>query len=504
MNESGSMLMMDVIGGAGIGAKDDSIIDFTGSLGVSVSAGVGERVSSSGGSSLAAEAVAMASGGTLGDLATDAETALDVMVTGSASMGNGVSVILVSSVSARQTSIFDSSALLILSYGAIFATGLVGNLLVILTLTRNQRGKVATNVFLLNLAVSDLLLGVFCMPVTLSGVLLRNFVFGEIMCKVIPYLQGVTVAVNAWTLVMISIERYYAVCEPLKSRGWYASSHAWHCVFVIWVFALTAMLPVFLLNRLQPTGKEIKIMGPRGDIGVMSHKSNEGMIEREPRLIVKWCRVAAPEESSESLPGHGVKIPPAEPTATQPLPTVATHDPDSSPVVDAKSPTAQCPVSASSTHREEIIRYLRTNNHEQRMAVRRKVIRMMFVVVLEFFVCWTPIYVVNTIASFSKDLLTPLGGVGISLLHLLSYVSSCCNPITYCFMNKNFRREFKRSIRCCDPKYLSKCSSFRSPRSRGRDIRSTPSRRGARIELPRQRRRAICASRRINNSLTDL
>lgn len=134
--------MMDVIGGAGIGAKDDSIIDFTGSLGVSVSAGVGERVSSSGGSSLAAEAVAMASGGTLGDLATDAETALDVMVTGSASMGNGVSVILVSSVSARQTSIFDSSALLILSYGAIFATGLVGNLLVILTLTRNQRGKV--------------------------------------------------------------------------------------------------------------------------------------------------------------------------------------------------------------------------------------------------------------------------------------------------------------------------------------------------------------------------
>lgn len=81
---------------------------------------------------------------------------------------------------------------------------------------------------------------------------------------------------------------------------------------------------------------EIKIMGPRGDIGVMSHKSNEGMIEREPRLIVKWCRVAAPEESSESLPGHGVKIPPAEPMATQPLPTVATHDPDSSPVVDAK------------------------------------------------------------------------------------------------------------------------------------------------------------------------
>lgn len=66
-------------------------------------------------------------------------TLLDEMA---GTVSDGVSVILVSSVSARQTSIFDSSALLILSYGTIFATGLVGNLLVILTLTRNQRGKV--------------------------------------------------------------------------------------------------------------------------------------------------------------------------------------------------------------------------------------------------------------------------------------------------------------------------------------------------------------------------
>lgn len=66
-------------------------------------------------------------------------------------VSDGVSVILVSSVSARQTSIFDSSALLILSYGTIFATGLVGNLLVILTLTRNQRGKVSRSIeYLMN------------------------------------------------------------------------------------------------------------------------------------------------------------------------------------------------------------------------------------------------------------------------------------------------------------------------------------------------------------------
>lgn len=39
-------------------------------------------------------------------------------------------------------------------------------------------------------AVSDLLLGVFCMPFTLVGQMLRNFIFGRIMCKIIPYFQG--------------------------------------------------------------------------------------------------------------------------------------------------------------------------------------------------------------------------------------------------------------------------------------------------------------------------
>lgn len=75
-------------------------------------------------------------------------------------------------------------------YALIFLSGLIGNVLVILTLARNRRLRIVTNVFLLNLAVSDLLLGVFCMPITLVGTLLREFVFGQVMCKIISYIQG--------------------------------------------------------------------------------------------------------------------------------------------------------------------------------------------------------------------------------------------------------------------------------------------------------------------------
>lgn len=75
-------------------------------------------------------------------------------------------------------------------YATILLLAVIGNCLVILTLVQNRRMRTITNVFLLNLAVSDILLGVLCMPFTLIGTLLRDFVFGEFMCKIIPFLQG--------------------------------------------------------------------------------------------------------------------------------------------------------------------------------------------------------------------------------------------------------------------------------------------------------------------------
>lgn len=75
-------------------------------------------------------------------------------------------------------------------YLIIFLLAVVGNVLVILTLVHNKRMRTVTNLFLLNLAISDLLLGIFCMPFTLVGMLLRDFIFGELMCKLLPYLQG--------------------------------------------------------------------------------------------------------------------------------------------------------------------------------------------------------------------------------------------------------------------------------------------------------------------------
>lgn len=62
--------------------------------------------------------------------------------------------------------------------------------------------------------------------------------------------------VSCFTLVAISLERYFAICRPLQSRRWQTLSHSYRTIVVTWVFAFIAMVPIAVytkLNRL-PSG----------------------------------------------------------------------------------------------------------------------------------------------------------------------------------------------------------------------------------------------------------
>lgn len=92
---------------------------------------------------------------------------------------------------------------------------------------------------------------------------------------------------------------------------------------------------------------------------------------------------------------------------------------------------------------------LRRTNAERSLLNKKRVIKMLFAVVLEFFICWTPLYIINTIVLFEQSIIyNNLGYTAISFFQLLAYTSSCCNPITYCFMNYGFRKSFMNLFRC--------------------------------------------------------
>uniref|UniRef100_A0AAQ5ZJF9 G-protein coupled receptors family 1 profile domain-containing protein n=1 Tax=Amphiprion ocellaris TaxID=80972 RepID=A0AAQ5ZJF9_AMPOC len=84
----------------------------------------------------------------------------------------------------------EGHTLRILLYCLIFFLSVFGNLLIIVVLTVNKRMRTVTNTFLLSLAVSDLMMAIFCMPFTLIPSILKDFIFGAAMCKIVSYLMG--------------------------------------------------------------------------------------------------------------------------------------------------------------------------------------------------------------------------------------------------------------------------------------------------------------------------
>lgn len=110
--------------------------------------------------------------------------------------------------------------------------------------------------------------------------------------------------------------------------------------------------------------------------------------------------------------------------------------------------TGSVPSSSSSTSKPMVGRVCSSSSTSNLMA-KKRVIRMLLVIVFLFFLCWTPIFVVNAWQAFDRRSAHRLTGAPISFIHLLSYTSACVNPIIYCFMNKRFRQGMLATFSCC-------------------------------------------------------
>ncbi|MEQ2226195.1 hypothetical protein ILYODFUR_025068 [Ilyodon furcidens] len=105
--------------------------------------------------------------------------------------------------------------------------------------------------------------------------------------------------------------------------------------------------------------------------------------------------------------------------------------------------------SAEATSKPMAGRVCGSSNSTSNLMAKKRVIRMLLVIVFLFFLCWTPIFVVNAWQAFDKRSAYRLTGAPISFIHLLSYTSACVNPIIYCFMNKRFRQGILATFTCC-------------------------------------------------------
>ncbi|CAB4066560.1 HCRTR2 [Lepeophtheirus salmonis] len=98
----------------------------------------------------------------------------------------------------------------------VFICGIIGNALVFIAVTTTKSMQSVTNIFIVNLAMADMLVMIFCVPPTVIWDVTNTWIFGSLMCRIVLYIQDISVSVSVLTLTFIAYDRYYAICRPLQ------------------------------------------------------------------------------------------------------------------------------------------------------------------------------------------------------------------------------------------------------------------------------------------------
>ncbi|XP_038577878.1 trace amine-associated receptor 13c-like [Micropterus salmoides] len=127
------------------------------------------------------------------------------------------------------------------------------NLLVIISISHFRQLHTPTNLLLLSLAVSDFLQGLLLMP---FQILLTEpcWLLGDLVCTLCYLINFINVSSSAVTMVLISVDRYVAICYPLHYPTKITTNRVQICVCLCWGFAVFYNV-FFLYDNLKQPGK---------------------------------------------------------------------------------------------------------------------------------------------------------------------------------------------------------------------------------------------------------
>ncbi|XP_066143019.1 orexin receptor type 2-like [Euwallacea fornicatus] len=302
---------------------------------------------------------------------------------------------------------------LIACHGVVFIVGVFGNILVCVAVYRNPSMRTVTNYFIVNLAVADALVILFCLPFSVMWDVTSTWWFGTAMCKFVLHFQSVSVTVSILTLTYISIDRWYAFCYPLSFRTTTAKAQGAICI--IWILSTVCQIPETYSLRTVPY--------------------------QDFEIYLTQC-----------VPAWGQKIDKiyfiVKTIIFFVLPLIFMSVAYTKIVMILwRSNNDQRPAGSNRSGENTFSMNMNTSTEGQ-LKSRRKAAKMLVSVVLVFALCLTPLHFMNII----KDSLdhTQVNRALFLLCHWLLYANSAVNPLIYNFMSGKFRREFKSAFYQCN------------------------------------------------------
>lgn len=135
--------------------------------------------------------------------------------------------------------------LMTIIYCVIFVTGIVGNVSTCIVIASNRYMHTATNYYLFNLAVSDLMVLVLGLPQeTYSFWSAYPWVFGEPLCILRTMAAETSTYSSILTITAFTVERYVAICHPMRTQMMSRLSRAVKTIAAIWVVSWVCSLPI--------------------------------------------------------------------------------------------------------------------------------------------------------------------------------------------------------------------------------------------------------------------
>ncbi|CAI5661500.1 unnamed protein product, partial [Oreochromis niloticus] len=288
--------------------------------------------------------------------------------------------------------------------------GLVGNSLVIVTYAFYKRIKCMTDIYLINLAVADLLF-VLALPFIVYNEL-WSWPMGQVACKLLRGSYSVNLYSGMLLLACISTDRYIVIAQARHSLRPRLLSYSCIICAIVWTFAILVSVPTFYFYEWYE---------PSHLSGIMLGNDNQTEIQ-------SWTSEYICEIKFE--------------------------DPDIPTAVKVALPITQISVGfflplfiMIFCFSGIIITLLKAKTLQHHRAVW-----VMLVVVAVFIICHLPYNILllyDTVTMFQErsceeaDMLE----MALTVSQTIAYMHCCLNPMLYVFVGVNFRNHFRRIFR---------------------------------------------------------
>uniref|UniRef100_A0A8C7ZV47 Neuropeptide FF receptor 1 n=1 Tax=Oryzias sinensis TaxID=183150 RepID=A0A8C7ZV47_9TELE len=312
-----------------------------------------------------------------------------------------------------------------LAYTFIFLLCMVGNILVCLIVLENRCMRTVTNLFILNLAISDLLVGIFCIPTTLVDNLITGWPFSNTVCKMSGFVQGVSVSASVFTLVAIAVERFRCIVYPLQPKLTLLVAKV--AIVSIWVLAVVILCPAAVALTVEKVPFHYMVHNNDFNQTLPLYTCYENFANPQMRKIYTAVLFA-----------HIYLLPLAVIT-----------------LMYISIGVKLC--SSVVANREPQLANIRRHGQQMVSQKKIKVVKMLVVVTLLFMVSWLPLWTLMMMTDYGgldRDQLDLLTSYIFPFAHWLAFSNSSVNPIVYGYYNKNFKRGFQSVCKsrpfCCN------------------------------------------------------